>query len=331
MNAFHVLEASQHSERMTSIEDSASCAPLPSRVPDIPLSPLPLSVDEPTALATGPAGRTRGTVAMMTGAASNQTGAAIGVHAFPAIGPVGVVAVRQLVAAVILLAIARPPLRRLTRAQWSPALVLAVIFGVMNLTLYSAIERIGLGLAVTLEFLGPLSIALLASRGLREVLLAAVAAIGVYVLVLPGPSSDLLGIGLALTAAVAWGCYIITNKTAGQRLPGLQAPAVASLISATAYLPVLIWLGIQGRLWGWPLALAIVAGLLSSAVPYAADLTALRYVPAQFFGTFSSIQPVFAALAGMLILSQWLNGHEWAGITIIVLANIIATRTPRHH
>lgn len=268
---------------------------------------------------------------MMTGAASNQTGAAVGVQAFPAIGPVGVVAVRQLVAAVILLAVARPPLRRLTREQWSPALTLAVIFGVMNLTLYSAIERIGLGLAVTLEFLGPLSIALLASRGRREVLLAAVAAIGVYVLVLPGPSSDLFGIALALAAAVAWGCYIMTNKIAGRRMPGLQAPAVASLVSATAYLPVLVWLGIDGRLWGWPLALALVAGLLSSAIPYAADLTALRFVPAQFFGTLSSIQPVFAALAGMLILGQWLSGHEWLGIVIIVLTNIVATRAPRHH
>jgi inner membrane transporter RhtA len=270
----------------------------------------------------------RGIAALLTGAASNQTGAAVAAHAFGAIGPVGVVAVRQLVAAAVLLAVARPPLRRLTRAQWLPVLALAAVFATMNLTLYAAIERIGLGLAVTLEFLGPLTIALLASRGLREVVLAAVAATGVYVLVLPGPTSDLIGIGLGLVAAVAWAGYILLNQVAGRRLSGLQAPAVASLVSATAYLPVLVWLGLDGVLRGWPLLLAVVAGLLSSAVPYAADLTALRHLPAQFFGTLSSIQPVFAALAGMLILGQWLSGHEWLGITIIVLANAVATWRP---
>jgi inner membrane transporter RhtA len=299
---------------MTTEPTSATRVPTPVRTP----APGP---------AEGP-GRhrpARGIVAMLAGAASNQTGAAVGAHAFGAIGPVGVVAVRQLVAAVVLLAVARPSLRRLTRAQWGPLLALAAVFATMNLTLYSAIERIGLGLAVTLEFLGPLTIALLASRGVREVLLAAVAAAGVYVLVLPGPSSDLVGIGLALVAAAAWAGYILVNQVAGRRLPGLQAPAVASLVSATAYLPVLVWLGLDGRLWGWPLALAVIAGVLSSAVPYAADLTALRYLPAQFFGTFSSVQPVFAALAGMLILGQWLSGHEWLGIAIIVAANVIAT------
>ncbi len=100
-------------------------------------------------------------------------------------------------------------------------------------------------------------------------------------------------------------------------------------MTAIAYLPVLVWLGIDGRLWGWPLALAVAAGLLSSAAPYATDLTALRFLPAQFFGTLSSIQPVFAAMAGLLILDQWLDGHEWLGIAIIVVTNAIATwRSP---
>lgn len=303
-------------------------------------APASSATSVPTSLAHEPAGPDEtpggnekgrpgpGIAALLTGAASNQTGAAVAAHAFGAIGPVGVVAVRQLVAAVVLLAVARPPLRRLTRAQWLPVLALAAVFATMNLTLYAAIERIGLGLAVTLEFLGPLTVALLASCGLREVVLAGVAATGVYVLVLPGPASDPIGIGLGLVAAIAWAGYILLNQVAGRRLSGLQAPAVASLVSATAYLPVLVWLGLDGELWGWPLLLAVVAGLLSSAVPYAADLTALRHLPAQFFGTLSSIQPVFAALAGMLILGQWLSGHEWLGITIIVLANAVATWRP---
>lgn len=268
---------------------------------------------------------------MMTAATSNQAGAAVAVHAFPVLGPVGVVAIRQLIAAVVLLTVARPPLRSMSRRQWWPAAALAVIFAVMNLALYSAIQRLGLGLAVTLEFLGPLTVALLSSRGVREGLLATVAALGVYVLVLPDPSSDLLGIALALTAAVAWALYIVANRVAGSRLPGLQAPAVGSLLSATAYLPVLVWLGIEGKLWGWPLVLAMIAGLLSSAIPYAADLTALRYVPTQFFGTFSSVQPVCAALAGIVILGQWLAGHEWLGIAIIVGTNAIATSKSSGH
>src|SRR5688500_13606231 len=120
---------------------------------------------------------------MLLGAASNQIGAGIGAHAFPAVGPVGVVAVRQLVAAAVLLPAARPPLRQMTWRQWWPVLLLAAVFGVMNLSLYTAIDRIGLGLAVTLEFLGPLAVALAGSRSRRDLLLAVVAAAGVYVLV----------------------------------------------------------------------------------------------------------------------------------------------------
>ncbi len=275
--------------------------------------------------ATGGRSRGIGVLTMLTGATGAQVGAAAGAHAFPAIGPIGVVAVRQVVAATILLSAGRPPLHRLTWRQWWPSLVLAAVFATMNLSLYLAIERIGLGLAVTLEFLGPLTVGLLGSRGLRDAVVAAVAATGVYVLVLPGPSSDLVGIGLALLAGTLWALYILVNKAAGQRLPGLQAPAVASLISALMYLPVLVWLGIDGRLWGWPLALSVVAGLLSSALPYATDLTALRFVPAQFFGVFMSVHPVLAALAGLVILGQWLALHEWVGIAIVVVANAVAT------
>ena len=132
----------------------------------------------------------RGVATMLSSALSNQVGAAVGAHAFGVVGPAGVVAVRQVVAAAVLLPVARPPLRRMTRFQWWPVVLLAVVFGCMNLSLYTAIDRIGLGLAVTLEFLGPLAVALAGSRSRRDLLLAGAAASGVYVLVLPGPSSD---------------------------------------------------------------------------------------------------------------------------------------------
>lgn len=268
-----------------------------------------------------------GVATMLTGAASSQTGAGIGARAFDAMGPAGVVAVRQAVAAAVLLPVGRPPLRRMTWAQWWPTLLLAGAFAGMNLALYTAIDRIGLALAVTLEFLGPLAVALAGSRNRTDLLTAAAAAVGVYVLVLPGPSSDYLGLGAGLAAGACWAAYIVLNRVVGTRLPGLQAPAAASAVSALAYLPVLGLLAADGRLWGLPLAYAVAAGLLSSVVPYAADLTALRHVPPRFFGVFMSIHPVLAALAGLALLGQILAPHEWAGIGVVVAANALAVAT----
>ena len=261
---------------------------------------------------------------MAGSALSNQVGAATGAHAFDTVGVPGVVAVRQVVAALVLLPVARPPLRRMTWAQWWPVLLLAGVFGCMNLSLYTAIDRIGLGLAVTLEFLGPLGVALAGSRSRRDLALAVTAAGGVYVLVLPGPASDLLGVGLGLLAAGCWAGYILLNRIAGARLPGLQAPAVATALCALAYLPVLGVLAGQGRLGGAPLGYAVLAGVLSSVVPYAADLTALRYVPARAFGVFMSVHPVLAALVGLVLLQQSLALHEWSGIAVVVVANVVA-------
>jgi hypothetical protein len=142
-----------------------------------------------------------GLAVMLGSATSNQVGAAVGAHAFASVGPAGVVAVRQLVAAAALLLVARPDPRRFTWPQWWPTLLLAGTFAVMNLSLYTAIDRIGLGLAVTLEVLGPLTLALAGSRTRFDLGCAVVAAAGVYVLVLPGPASDFIGIGCALLAA----------------------------------------------------------------------------------------------------------------------------------
>lgn len=266
----------------------------------------------------------RGTATMLASASSMQLGAALAVNAFAAMGPAGVVAVRQVVAAAVLMPAARPPVRRLTWAQWWPVLLLAVVFATMNFSLYSAVDRLGLGLAMTLEFLGPLGLALCASRTRNDGLLALAAGVGVYFLVLPSPSSDWVGIGLGLTAAACWASYILLNRTAGARLPGLQAPALASTLSAIATLPVLFVLAAQDRLWGPALWWAVVAGVLASVVPYAADLTALRYVPARFFALFMSVHPVLAALAGLAVLGQHLAVHEWTGIAVVVLANAVA-------
>jgi inner membrane transporter RhtA len=268
----------------------------------------------------------RGIAAMLGSASSSQVGAALGAHAFDAIGPAGVVAVRQLIALAVLLPVARPRMRRFTWAQWWPTLLLGLVFATMNLSLYLAIDRVGLGLAVTLEFLGPVAVALAASRTRADLLCAVTACLGVYVLVLPGPSSDYPGLGLGLLAAGCWAAYIVLNRLVGVRLPGLQAPAAATTVGALLYLPVLGTLAATGRLFVPTTLYAVATGVLSSVVPYILDLLALRLVPARFFSVFMSVHPVLAALAGLALLGQLLAPHEWVGIAIVVLANAAAIR-----
>lgn len=271
-----------------------------------------------------PRSRAVGVLTLLGSALSNQVGAAVGSFAFPVIGPVGVVVVRQFVAAAVLLPIARPRFWRFSWAQWWPVLLLAVVFGTMNLGLYSAIDRIGLGLAVTLEFLGPLAIALIGSRSRGAILCALAAVLGVVAIMHPEPSTDYLGIAFGLVAAVCWAAYILLNRTVGRRIPGVQGTATASAVSAVAFVPVAIAVFLLTPPTPAALGFAIAAGVLASAVPYVADLIALRRVPAQLFGLLMSVQPIFAALVGAVVLGQRLGLLEWAGIALIVGANVAA-------
>ncbi|WP_225873810.1 EamA family transporter [Zafaria cholistanensis] len=269
-----------------------------------------------------------GIATMFASSACAQTGAAAGALAFPSMGPLGVVAVRQLISAVVLSALARPNFRTMTRHEWWPVASLAFIFGAMNLSLYSAVERIGLGLAVTLEFLGPLAVAVCASRRFLDIACALAAATGVLVLTHPEPSSDFLGIGLALLAAVCWAAYILLNRTVGRRMPGLQGTSAANLLSACVWGPMAaVWFVLHPPGYA-ALGLALACGVLASAVPYAADLLALRRVSASLFGIFMSISPVWAAAAGWVMLGQTLNVQELAGIGIIVLSNVVVSVRP---
>jgi inner membrane transporter RhtA len=254
----------------------------------------------------------------------NQTGAAVGALAFDVIGPVGVVAVRQWVAGVALLLLGRPRLRAFTRQQWWPVLGLAAVVGTMNVSLYTAIDRIGLGLAVTLEFLGPLAVAVAGTR--RRITLACVvlAAAGVVVLTRPQPSSDYLGIGLGLLAAACWSAYILLNRTVGRRVPGVEGSAAAGAVSALAYVPIGIAVLLAHPPTPAALACAATAGALASTVPFLVDLLALRRIPAHYFGTFMSVHPAFAAGIGAVVLGEALAPLDWLGITLVVTANAAA-------
>src|SRR6185437_6572459 len=156
---------------------------------------------------------------------------------------------------------------------------------------------------------------------------ALVAGAAVVVLVRPQPSTDYVGIALALLAASCWAGYILINRVMGRRLPGVQGPAAAATLSALLYVPIGIWALAGHPVTGVALARAAAAGVLCSAVPMVADLLALRRVPARFFGVFMSINPVFAAVAGVVILGQALGLAEWHAIAAIVTANAVSVST----
>lgn len=284
-----------------------------------PVSPPALSPSAPNPLS--------GVATMVGSGLSNQTGAAVGSLAFPVLGPLGVVAVRQYVAAVVLVAVGRPRPRAFTWRQWWPVLLLAVVFGTMNLTLYTAIDRVGLGLAVTLEFLGPLTIALAASRRRLDAGCAVLAAAGVVVLMRPRPSTDYAGMGLGLVAAGCWASYILLNRVVGRRIPGAQGPAAAASVSALTFLPIGVVVAVRHPPTAGAVLCAVAAGVLSSAVPYLADLLTLRRVPPQTFGLFMSVNPVLAAVVGRVVLGQGLGVPEWAGIGAVVAANALSIAT----
>lgn len=280
--------------------------------------------------AAGRRDRAVGVALMLGSGLSNQVGAATGALAFPVIGPAGVVAVRQWVAGVLLWAIGRPRVRSFTWRQWWPVLSLALVFATMNLSLYTAIDRIGLGLAVTLEFLGPLAVALAASRRRLDLGCALLAGGAVVVLTRPQPTTDYLGITLALVAAACWASYILLNRIIGRRLPGAEGSAAAAGLSAILYIPVGVITLMRHPPTVGTLGYAAAAGVLSSAVPFLADLLTLRRVPARFFGVFMSVNPVLAALVGLAILSQSLGWADWLAIATIVTANTISVLTAGH-
>ncbi|WP_246055853.1 EamA family transporter [Leucobacter komagatae] len=257
----------------------------------------------------------------------NQLGAATGALAFPAIGPVGVVAIRQLVAAAVLVPAGRPKFRAMRRADWLTVTALALVFSIMNTTVYIAIDRLGLGLAITLEFLGPLALVILSARRAIDLIGGLVAVTGVVTLVNPGPTSDLLGVAIGLVSAAAWAAYILLNRRIGQTMPGMQGTATASLISGVIWIPIAIaWFTAHPPPL-WAIGLAVVCALASSVLPFTIDVIALRMLPAGLFSTLQSMHPVWAALVGLVILGQQLTPHELLGIGLVVASNVLVTST----
>lgn len=268
--------------------------------------------------------------AVVGSAASVQLGAAMGATIFPLVGPGGVVALRQAVAALVLLAVARPRLRDLTWHSVRPALLLGLVLVSMNLAVYGAIERIGLGLAVTLEFLGPLALALAGSRRRLDLLCATMAGFGVVLLTGTVPGIDPVGVLLALVAAASWAAYIVLSRRAGRTLPGVRGTALASLLAALVTSPLLVvaLLGLAPGELGHVVIIGVATGILSSAIPYSIDLLVLRRITQQLFSVLQSVQPAAAALAGLIVLGQMLGVWQLVGLALISTGNVIAVIRP---
>jgi len=259
---------------------------------------------------------------------SVQLGAALATTLFDSVGAAGAVFLRALFGALLLLALARgsfAPLR-----GWPRDVVLfgAAVAGV-TLCFYAAIARLPLGIAVALEFVGPLGVAIAGSRKRLDLLWVLLAAAGIVLLsgALGGGGIDALGVALALAAGGFWAGYIVLSAKVGARYPGLGAVAAAGTVSALLLAPAGIAVGGAELLVPANLAVGLAIGLLSSAAPYALELEALRRLPTQVFGVLMSLEPALAAAVGFLALSQDLGAAEVTGIALVVVASAGALRT----
>jgi inner membrane transporter RhtA len=198
----------------------------------------------------------------------------------------------------------------------------------MNTAIYAAIDRVPLGIAVTVEFLGPLGVAVVTGRGPLSLLWAAMATVGVVTLAGPfGSSPDLLGIGFAVVAAAGWAAYILIGIRIGRAFPGIAGLALGVGIAAILQAPLGIAQGGADLVAPAVLAVAAAVALLSTLIPYAAEIEALRRLPPAPFGVLMSLEPAFAALIGFIALSQDLSATELGGIALVVVASIGAVRT----
>ena len=257
---------------------------------------------------------------------SVQIGSAIARTLFDELGAPGVTLLRLGLASLLLLAVLRPRLRSWTRRSWLAAAALGATMAGMNLVFYLSLRTVPLGVAVTVEFVGPLLLALVQTRRLLDLVWAVLAAGGVVLLGLD-PTTDvpLSGLALALVAGLFWAGYILASSHLGQVLPGTDGLAVALAVAALLVLPF----GASGAagVLSDPTLLIAATGvaLLSSAIPYGLELEALRRMPTRVFGILMSLEPAAAAAAGFAVLGQRLGVREMLALVLVSLASVGVT------
>ncbi|GAA3977794.1 EamA family transporter [Actinomadura viridis] len=261
---------------------------------------------------------------ILLGIMSLQVGAGLAKHLFDRMPPSAMVLMRLLTSAVVLGFLARGALRGVLRDHSRRSLAVAGCFGLslalMNYSIYQSFSRIPLGMAVTIEFLGPLLVSIVASRRARDLAWAVLAGAGVVMLARGGGEADLVGIGFALLAGACWAAYILLSAATGRRFAGSSGLALASVVGTFAILPVGVAEGGSALLDPRLLALGIGVGLLSSVIPYSLELEALRRMPARVFGILMSLEPAVAALVGVVLLGEILTGRQWVAIGCVIVA-----------
>lgn len=277
--------------------------------------------------------------AVLGAVVSVQGGAALAKHLFPVLGPTGTVGLRIGLSALVLLLAFRPPLRKLTAEQWRAIVPYGVVLGGMNLVFYLALSRIPLGLAVTLEFVGPLGVALFGSRRLIDLFWVVLAATGIALIapIVPitpitphgGGSVDPLGVLFALGAGAFWAAYILLGGRVSRLMPGGAAVAAGMLVAAAVVLPISVATGGFARLTAGRVLAGLGVALLSSAIPYTLEMRALHALPARTFGILMSLEPAFAALAGWIFLGEILSPAQWLAVALVMAASTGSTLTGR--
>ncbi len=269
-------------------------------------------------------------LALLLGMISVQSGASIAKRMFPVAGPLGTVALRVGFGTLILCVALRPWRTRMPAASRLPIAVYGIALGVMNMCFYQALSRLPLGVAVALEFTGPLAVAILFSRRAIDFLWVLLAMTGLSLLLpvlhLHGRSIDPAGALYALAAGGCWAVYIISGQKAGSA-HGAQSVALGSLISAVLVLPIGVLSAPPTFFSASILLPGIAIGVLSTALPYLLDMVALTRLPTRTFGVLMSIEPAIGALTGLLFLAEKLSVPQWIAITLIILASIGVTAT----
>jgi inner membrane transporter RhtA len=264
---------------------------------------------------------------VLIGILSVQFGAVISKGQFGEIPPVGMVFLRLLTSSLILLAVARPRLRGRSRADWRPVLALGFALGAMNWAFYESFARIPLGVAVTIEFAGPLLVAAFGSRRPRDLVWVGLAAVGIALFGAGPTSLDPLGFGLALVAGACWAVYILATAATGRRWAGVEGLAVASTIAMLGIAPFAVAQAGDRLLEPRLLVLGAAVGLLSSVIPYSLEMIALRTLSPRVFGILMSLEPAVAALVAAIVLSEWLTPQQLVAIACVTAASVGATRS----
>jgi inner membrane transporter RhtA len=259
--------------------------------------------------------------------ASVQFGSALAAKLFERVGPDGAGLLRLVSASVVLVALWRPSLRGGSRRDLLLAGGLGAVLAGMNLCFYTALNRVPLGIAVTFEFVGPLSVAVAGSRRAGDLLWVGLAAGGILALSHGGAHGlDGVGVMFALLAGGFWAAYILLQARVGRAFPGATGLALAMCVGAVVALPFGLVEGGGHLVEPRSLGLGLCVGMLSSAIPYTFELEALRRISTSVFGVLMSLEPAMAALSGLIVLGQGLSAREVGGIALVVAASIGATR-----